>query len=206
MPWFKKNTNRTFDPDAPLALWMSDAEYGQIRAVLATLRPKRCVEWGSGGSTRFFLEHHPFIERYISIEHNPEWGAKVTREVQDPRLEFFVVPPDIPCRPYNWDKPKERQWLKDWRLRAETDPTVMAAYIAKPATVIDTIDFAFIDGRARTFCAAEAFRMLRPGGVLMVHDAEREEYHAMLHSLGDALFLGGWSDGQLAMVRKPDVA
>ena len=82
----------------------------------------------------------------------------------------------------------------------------MATYIGKPATVIDTIDFAFIDGRARTFCAAEAFRMLRPGGVLMVHDAEREEYHAMLHSLGDALFLGGWSDGQLAMVRKPDPA
>ena len=181
---------------------MTEAEFGQIRAVLETLRPTRCIEWGSGGSTRFFLEDHPFIERYVSVEHSPEWGAKVRKEVTDPRLEYFVVPPDIACPEHDWHKPAERQWLKDWRLRAERDPEVFAAYVAKPATVIDEADFVFVDGRARAFCIREGFRLLRPGGVLILHDAEREYYHQALRDCATPVFLGGWEDGQVAILRK----
>lgn len=191
-----------FDPNGPLRLWMSDGEYGQIRAILESVRPKAVVEWGSGGSTKFFLADHPFIERYVSVEHDGAWVDKVRGEVEDPRLEYHLVEPDVPCPAFDWHKPKERAWFKAWKARAETDPSVMASYIAKPSTLLESCDLAFVDGRARSFCIREGFRLLRPGGVVVLHDAEREEYHAAMNGCGRAVFLPGWELGQVAMVRK----
>jgi len=36
-------------------------------------KPKTVLEWGSGGSTIYFPKRFPFIERWVSIEHNPKW-------------------------------------------------------------------------------------------------------------------------------------
>lgn len=199
MGLFSKKKNQD---DQGLRLWMSDAEYGQIRAVVETLKPRVVVEWGSGGSTKHVLADHPFIERYISIEHDAAWVDKVRGEVTDPRLEYHLVEPDIACPEFDWHKPKERAWFKAWKARAENDAEVMASYVAKPATLTDSCDLVFVDGRARTFCIREGYRMLRPGGMVVLHDAERVEYHGALHECGKPVFLGGWDMGQVAILRK----
>jgi hypothetical protein len=193
----------SWDENAPLTLWMADAEYGQIQAILKTLRPRTCVEWGSGGSTRFFLADHPFIERYISVEHDVTWSHRVRREVQDPRLEYFAIAPDVAAPVYDPNSRSGRKLHSEWRARAEQDSTVLATYVGTPATVTDSCDFAFVDGAARSFCIREGWRMLRSGGVLVLHDAQRPDYTAALHDCGTPTMLPGWSQGQVAMLVKP---
>ena len=42
--------------------------------------------------------------------------------------------------------------------------------------------------------------------VLVLHDAQREQYHAAMHACGTPHFLIPFTQGQIAMVRKPDAA
>jgi hypothetical protein len=61
-----------------------------------------------------------------------------------------------------------------------------------------------VDGRARRFCLKAGWDLLRPGGVLVLHDAQRTDYHDVLFSLGPSpVLLEPWRRGQLALVRKP---
>ena len=41
------------------------------------------------------------------------------------------------------------------------------------ATLGTSFDFVRVDGRARSLCVREGFELLRPGGVLAMHDAHR---------------------------------
>ena len=80
-------------PDLPVH--MAPIEFSQVLAVVEALAPKRCLEWGSGGSTRALLEFCPFIGCYVSIEHDLEWYTKVSARVTDPRLSLHLVRPDV---------------------------------------------------------------------------------------------------------------
>lgn len=42
-----------------------------------------------------------------------------------------------------------------------------------PATLGTSFDFVRVDGRARSLCVREGFELLRPGGVLVMQDAQR---------------------------------
>lgn len=64
-------------------------------------------------------------------------------------------------------------------------------------------DLVFVDGRARRFCLSAGWALLRPGGVMALHDAQRPLYHDVLFSLGQPLLLEPWRRGQLAILRKP---
>ena len=193
-----------------LPIWMHPIEISQLWAVLETLAPRRVLEWGAGGSTRAVLEGCAFIERYVSIEHNSAWFAKVRDKVTDPRLELHLVEPSEPePKSLETGTSKERQErnreIVEWRLRAEVDPALMAAYVAKPRSLPDPeFDLVLVDGRARAFCIREGFTMLRPGGALVLHDAQRDEYHAALREVGRPVFLEPWEQGQICLVRKPD--
>ena len=181
-----------------LAIWMDPIELSQLRAIIETLAPRVCLEWGSGGSTQTLLESFPFIERYVSVEHNKEWHDKVKAQVTDPRLSLFHVAPD---QPLELAKPSQKQ-LEAWDLRAELTPEVMASYVGLPRTLDLVFDFVLVDGRARNFCVREGYRLLRSGGVLVVHDAQREEYAAVLAEFPRSVFLTPWRQGQIWFVRK----
>ena len=187
------------DADQGLEVWMDPSEFSQVYAIIRSLRATRILEWGSGGSTRTLLNRCPFIESYTSIEHVPEWYEKVKREVSDPRLSLHLVEPDSPL-------PAGVPWEEEnaWRVRAESDGSIMQRYVAKPAELGVEADFVLVDGRARTFCLKAGWELLRPGGVLVLHDAQREEYHATVKSFPDYHFFEPWTQGQVALMRKPD--
>ncbi|EDM76887.1 hypothetical protein PPSIR1_24714 [Plesiocystis pacifica SIR-1] len=201
------------EPDlSTLPVWMDPIELSQVRAVIETLAPKRVLEWGAGGSTRELLATCPFIERYVSIEHNREWHGRVREIVKDPRLELHLVEPARPEPPLPGAGGKrpttaDRELLKAWRLEAEQNPELMADYVALPRTLDEhSFDFVLVDGRARSFCIREGFALLRPGGVVLLHDAQRPEYHEALRAVGRPVFLEPWKQGQVCFVRKPDAA
>lgn len=182
-----------------LAIWMDPVEFSQLRAIIETLAPRICLEWGSGGSTQTLLASFPFIEEYVSVEHNREWHDKVKTIVTDPRLRLFHVAPD---KPLTLPKPSAKQ-SEAWDLRAELEPDVMASYVGLPRTLGRTFDFVLVDGRARNFCVREGYQLLRSGGVLVVHDAQREDYAAVLAEFPRSVFLTPWRQGQIWFVRKP---
>ena len=182
----------------PLKIWMDPIELSQLTAILESTQPRRVLEWGCGGSTATLLAQSPFIERYVSVEHNAEWAAKVRSIVTDPRLQLHLAAPDVP--PPAGATPQQ---LGDWDNHAEHDPALLATYVGLPATLGLQFDLILVDGRARCLCMTAGWDLLAPGGVLLVHDAQRPEYHAALRRLGRSVFLTPWRQGQLCLVRKP---
>ena len=182
-----------------LPVHMAPEEYAQLLGALRKLQPRRFLEWGTGGSTAHLLADCGFIERYVAVEHDRAWFEKVRAAVTDPRLELHHVPPSEP--------PPRRGLFKHrriaWNARAERDPTLLAAYVALPKTLGINFDAVLVDGRARRFCLAAGWALLRAGGLLVLHDAQRADYRDALLSLGTPLLLEPWSRGQLALLTKP---
>ncbi|MCG8503256.1 MAG: class I SAM-dependent methyltransferase [Sphingomonadales bacterium] len=181
---------------------MHRIEFAQLLEAVQTSRPRHFLEWGAGGSTAALLAACPFIERFISVEHDAKWADVVTSSIDDPRLELHLRQPAEPEPPapliYFQGGRRDR-----WRKRAETDPALLADYAALPAGLGIIFDFVLVDGRARSFCAHAGWELLRPGGTLALHDAQRPEYRATLEKLGAPEFLTPWKRGQICLLRKP---
>ena len=192
MIWKKKTD------DNPLPVYMDPIEFSQLTAIVEAVGPKTFLEWGSGGSTRALLLECPFIEHYVSVEHDVEWGEKVRDIVKDPRLSLNLIQPD---QPLGLKNPKRKEQIA-WDARAEHEPALMKSYVSFPRTLGLTFDMILVDGRARRLCLMEGWELLRDGGVIVLHDAQREDYHDALHKLGPVRFLEPWKSGQIAMVRK----
>jgi hypothetical protein len=182
-----------------LSVYMSPVEYSQLRAIVSSIAPRVCLEWGSGGSTRALLEDCPFITRYVSIEHDSGWHAHVAERIRDPRLSYHLVPPDVPPVPAGGSRAANAEWDE----RAEVDPAMLRSYVGFPRSLGLKFEFVLVDGRARNFCIVEGLDLLTSRGVLVLHDAQRPEHQAVMRSYGEAVFLTPWKQGQIALVRKP---
>ena len=116
-------------------------------------------EWGSGSST-LWLAVDLQVTMVVSIEHDQEWYAKTRNE-----LAPFIVPHCI---------------------------TYLAAlggdYEARILRFPDAyFDLVIVDGRNRAACIANAAAKVKPGGLLVLDNSEREQYQAAV-----AAHLGGW--------------
>jgi predicted O-methyltransferase YrrM len=139
-----------------------------------------CLEWGCGTGTIFFVREllplNPTV-RWTSVEHSKEWHGKVS-----------VWASFLPINVKNVPVPDESTDA----VRANP----MDDYVALPATLDRKFDFIFIDGRKRRRCLIAASKILSPGGVVVLHDAERPHYHCAFehyirHSrIGDKLWVG----------------
>lgn len=79
----------------------------------------------------------------------------------------------------------------------------MRSYVAFPETLGMRFDLVFVDGRARNFCMPVGLDLLEPGGVLLLHDAQRTEYRETLRTLGRVVHFTPWKRGQVCLIRKP---
>jgi hypothetical protein len=182
-----------------LSVYMDPIEFSQLVSAIEARAPKTFLEWGCGGSTKALLEHFPFIERFVSVEHDPRWHSEVSARITDPRLDLHLVEANI-APP---DATAKREASIAWSSRAESDHHVMRDYVTFPRSLGMRFDFILVDGRARNFCMMEGYDLLASGGVLALHDAQRGAYHATLATLGRARFLTPWKQGQLCLLRKP---
>ena len=182
-----------------MPVWMDAVEREQVLGTLRSLAPRRMLEWGAGGSTRLFLEALPSLKELVSIEHDRQWHAAVAKAIDDPRLQLHFVPPDSPAPPGSIRDPEVQSWAK----RAEFEPSLMRSYVQRARDVGGPFDAVFVDGRARRFCISAGFELLRPGGVLILHDAQRTDYHDVVNGLGKARFLQPWAQGQVCVLEKP---
>ncbi|MGH9578824.1 MAG: hypothetical protein ACRD3R_15405, partial [Terriglobales bacterium] len=99
-------------------------------------------EWGAGRSTAWLARR---IGSLISVEHDPQWFARVNAEMQ-------------------------RRAIPNVRLSLcslegeERSPYVGLIEQCEP----ETLDFVLVDGRLRSACASAALSRIRPGGVLIL--------------------------------------
>lgn len=191
-------------PEMPV--WMHPIEFSQIRAVLHAVAPRTMVEWGSGGSSRAWLEALPELELLWSVEHDAAWAERVRAAISDPRFHLELRPPpaDLP-EPVHIPRNNETGKRHEaWTLRLEHEPELMRHYVDAPEAAGVAFDVALVDGRARIHCLRKAFELVRPGGVVLLHDAQRPVYQATLHELGRPLLLEPWVQGQVCVLRTPD--
>jgi predicted O-methyltransferase YrrM len=182
-----------------LSVYMHAQELAQLRDALHAVGPRVALEWGAGGSTAFLLRELPALDKLCSIEHDFAWFASVRAAVDDARLVLRYAPPDLLPTP---DELRREGGLW-WQRHAEREAAVMGSYVAAAVTFGERFDFVLVDGRARRFCLPQGWALLRPGGVMVLHDAQRPEYADAIPDDARTRFVEPWVQGQICVMTKP---
>ncbi|MEL6498196.1 MAG: class I SAM-dependent methyltransferase [Planctomycetota bacterium] len=121
----------------------------------------RMLEWGSGGSTVWLADRLPDGAHLTSVEHHAEWFAKVGERLGErANVTRILAEPSGELG---------RNATAD-----EEDATHLERYIH--AVDGSRFDVILIDGVARVECMRRARELLNPGGVVFLHDAQRDWY------------------------------
>lgn len=157
---------RAFPSAAPVAKpFMDDSEVASIKSALQLVPAGSDVlEWGSGNSTLYFSQYLPPDSDWIAIEHNDGWAEQVGNMIrQDGRenVSLHMIPPDGPF------------------LDGVEDGTFdsFRNYVLAPTGMDRQFGLIFVDGRARVACMAAGWPLLESSGIMVLHDAQRTEYH-----------------------------
>lgn len=172
--YFRYNRKMIFPLEAKLP-WINHFAFERLQTLI---RPDfRVLEFGSGGSTMYFKEHTSFV---YSIEHDAKWFEEVQSKVKDSQhVELKLINPEV--GPEAVEKYKSINGLftkglsfKSYSHGADQFPD-------------ESFDLLLIDGRARSKCLKNSISKLKPGGILIFDNSDRESYQPIISSL-----LGGW--------------
>ena len=134
-----------------------------------TLKGKKVFEYGSGGSTLFWLNHGA---ECVSIEHNPDWY-----NVMQPRLkgmagiDYRLVLPEPAEDKEALDIADPSLYLSE--LRGYSFRNYACQIDSFPDNFFDIV---LIDGRARPACIMHSVSKIKQGGCLVLDDAARSYY------------------------------
>ena len=150
----------------------------------------RVFEWGSGGSTLYFLEK---AGKVVSVEHDPAWHQKVVEVLEadegSGRVEYRLVEPVRGTEDVDWRYASGSRGSED----ADFEPYVRAIEDFGEAS----FDLVAVDGRARMGCLAAAVDKVAPGGMLLLDNANYPRYRDRLDDIRSRL-LKGWQEINLA--------
>lgn len=169
--------------------WMVTNRYGRTPledglpwlTIAATRFLRACVregmhvwEYGCGGSTRFLLERGACV---WSVEHDDQWLRAVEDALDATARSRWVgafVPPET-----RGDGRRPAVDAPDGY--ASSDPAVLGLSFESYVRAIErepdeSFDAVIVDGRARPSCLLAAVPKLRPGGWLLLDNAERPNY------------------------------
>lgn len=157
----------------PMTDRMASVTFGALTWLERHLtRDMRVFEYGAGGSTLFLAARAGSV---ISIEHNPEWHRRVTQALRADERDHCecrlvehaqTAAPDVGSAPVSYYSQRFPTSTGDFELYVKT----IDGYPD------DWFDLVLVDGRARMACVWHARQKIKPGGYLMLDDAERPEY------------------------------
>jgi hypothetical protein len=104
----------------------------------------------------------------ISVEHNPVWHRRITGALADRDAGGCW---DVILRP-NRLGDDDRQDFRDYVDAIDSFPD-------------QSFDLVIVDGRARELCLPLAFDKVRPGGFLLLDDADRPDYQGVVETISD---------------------
>lgn len=105
------------------------------------------LEFGSGRSTIWFAKR---VKHLISVEHDPEWYAKVNKQ-----LHMLGEP---------ISERVDYRLLQVEKAKPETSEYVKVFEEIKN----ESLDFCLVDGMARDYCALASIDKLKSGGILII--------------------------------------
>lgn len=114
------------------------------------------LEWGSGGTTLYFLQHLK-DKKLTSIEHHPEWYAKVKKVCNYENHDYRLI---------------QGNHIGNNATPFEENPSGLHDYISFTGENIDTV---LVDGVARSSCLLMTF-IKYPNATVFLHDSHRDWY------------------------------
>ena len=122
------------------------------------------LEWGPGRSTKVILANAPDA-KILTLEHNLKYYNKANAELgHHPNVE-------VQYRVISMKGGQSTGYVNYPIYRALKDGMGLNSY-----------DLIFVDGRSRFDCTMAARVLLKPGGVVLVHDTHRKNYYPAIES------------------------
>jgi hypothetical protein len=146
---------------------------------------KKYMEWGSGGSTLWYVKE--VIEKkintqVISIEHHGDWYNKVKNAIDNYLSptddQFLYINKSAPFSSVVFDSVHGKIPFNVIATPFEETPAAVADYIKPPEIDLSTIDVFLVDGLARGACLATLKNLVKKDAVVFLHDIDgREEWY-----------------------------
>lgn len=154
--------------------WITFDAFDYLEA--ARLSGFRIFEWGSGGSTLYWLRKDAAL--VVSIEHDPEWFEKMSAATAgSSNLDYrLILPERLPPGSAPGDPGDPDDYATD-------DPGLSSFTFREYAAAIDSyppdyFDLILVDGRSRPACLKHGGQKVRIGGMLVLDNADRPYYLA----------------------------
>lgn len=165
--------------------------YEKLLLSLKKQAPLEILEYGSGYSTIYFakfLQKNNIDFHIHAVDNSSAWYERVRMLVEKngfkDKISLYLFE-----FPRFWDKPG---W--DWKveppvgqfapkLKEEVD------YINIPLSLKKKFDLVVVDARFRRRCLEVATQCLKPNGIVLLHDAEKEKYHCAIKHYRYSKFL-----------------
>jgi hypothetical protein len=142
-----------FQLDHPVPWWPRRA----VRYVARELPVNaRVFEFGAGASTLWLQSRGAHV---TSVEHDEAWFDLVHRRTAAAGAQVLLRAP-----------------TSEGQLRSGSAPGCFDDYVAALAGQGGDYDLIIVDGRCRVACATAAAERVRPGGMLLLDDSDREKY------------------------------
>ncbi len=130
--------------------------YGAINWLEKNMPPQaKIFEWGSGGSTLFFARRSSSV---VTIENNPDWYNKINQIIKNENITNGELKLMSVNQPSNYVKAIDQYGDRYF-------------------------DLISVDGSERNDCLIKAQAKLKPGGYLILDNAERPDYQIGISSL-----------------------
>jgi hypothetical protein len=136
----------------------------------------KVLEYGSGGSSLFFLKH---AHEVVSVEHSEEWLTRVKNHIAARKIKGWsghllkpevldsatnaTLSPSNPLHYFSNDKSFSNCTFKSYASFIDTFPD-------------NYFDIVLVDGRSRPSCIYHSMRKIKNGGLLVLDNAERKYY------------------------------
>ncbi len=135
-------------------------------------------EYGGGSSTLWLAER---VQSLTTIEHDAGWFTRIEQALAATgRTNCTVLlrqPQDMETAP---GTPSDN----DIDYHSDKCPGTFAGYVQTIDQFPDSsFDVVFVDGRSRAACLHHAAGKVRPGGLLVLDDSNRESYQAAMQCL-----------------------
>ena len=134
--------------------FMKYKEIDLFKELFANLKPMKCLEYGCGTSTPYYIDHLSPDAEWGSVEHHQGWFDKIKEQISRPNLSLYHV-------------------VVEGNNGVSLEEDEYAHFPKQFAP----FDFILVDGINRENCADAAKEMLSDRGVVLVHDSNRQRYH-----------------------------
>lgn len=133
-------------------------------------REWRVAEFGSGASTLYWARR---VSEVVSVEHHRGWYTRLTEVLREDgyaNVRSILAEPSAVIGPItrylSQKKGYEDRCFEAYARALDTEPEA-------------SFDLVFVDGRARVACCEAAISKVRPGGYLVLDNAERDRYREL---------------------------